>query len=136
MSSLLPLELIRRSQHNNFDGEQVFADLLAHRADWQAVLFDTYALVGGSGLSGLIKLRDMQEETPAWMQGLSERQIKAMEYVSQHGRVTNREYQELCGVSRSTAKKELQALVMRGLLQQQGTGRYAHYVLAGIGHTQ
>jgi hypothetical protein len=56
------LELIRRSQHNNFDGKQVFADLLAHRADWQAVLFDTYALVGGSGLSGLIKLRDMAED--------------------------------------------------------------------------
>lgn len=78
----------------------------------------------------------MQEATPAWTQGLNERQIKAMGYVSQHGRVTNREYQELCGVSRSTAKKELQTLVMRGLLQQQGTGRYAHYVLAGIGHTQ
>jgi len=70
------------------------------------------------------------------MRGLNERQVKAMEYVSQRGRVTNLEYQELCGVSRSTAKKELQALVMRGLLQQQGTGRYAHYVLAGIGHTQ
>ena len=78
----------------------------------------------------------MQEAKPAWMQGLNERQVKAMEYVSRHGRVTNLEYQELCGVSRSTAKKELQALVMRGLLQQQGTGRYAHYVLAGIGHTQ
>ncbi len=55
------LELIRRSQHNNFDGEQVFADLLAHRADWQAVLFDTYALIEGNSLSGLIKLRDMAE---------------------------------------------------------------------------
>ncbi|MGA9347175.1 MAG: helix-turn-helix domain-containing protein [Anaerolineae bacterium] len=71
-----------------------------------------------------------------WMRGLNERQVKAMGYVSQHGRVTNREYQELCGISRSTAKKELQALVMRGLLQQQGAGRYAHYVLASIGHTQ
>ncbi|MBC8249123.1 MAG: hypothetical protein H8E90_05545 [Anaerolineales bacterium] len=78
----------------------------------------------------------MQGAASAWMQGLNERQVKAMEYVSRHGRVTNLEYQELCGVSRSTAKKELQALVMRGLLQQQGTGRYAHYVLAGIGHTR
>ena len=55
------LELIRRSQHNTFDGEQVFADLLAQRADWQAVLFDTHALAGGGGLSGLIKLRDLAE---------------------------------------------------------------------------
>jgi hypothetical protein len=37
----------------------VFADLLAYRGDWQAVLFDTNALTGGSGLSGLIKLRDL-----------------------------------------------------------------------------
>jgi hypothetical protein len=53
------LELIRRSQHNNFDGAQVCADLLAHRGDWQAVLFDTNALTGGGGMSGLIKLRDL-----------------------------------------------------------------------------
>jgi len=74
--------------------------------------------------------------TPVWTQGLNERQIKAMRYVSQHGRVTNLEYQSLCGVSRSTAKKELQSLVTRGLLQQQGTGRYTRYVLAGNGHSQ
>jgi ATP-dependent DNA helicase RecG len=72
----------------------------------------------------------MQEEMPDWMKGLNERQIKAMEYVSQHGQMTNREYQEFLSVSRSTAKKELQALVLRGLLQQKGTGRSAHYVVA------
>ncbi|MBI4789564.1 MAG: hypothetical protein HY782_21245 [Chloroflexi bacterium] len=55
------LELIRRSQHNNFDGEDVLADLLAHREDWQAVLFDTHGLSGHSGMSGPIKLRDMAE---------------------------------------------------------------------------
>jgi ATP-dependent DNA helicase RecG len=48
---------------------------------------------------------------PVWTQGLNQRQIKAMGYVSQQGRVTNLEYQSLCGVSRSTAKKELQTLV-------------------------
>jgi hypothetical protein len=42
------LELIRRSEHNAFHGHRVLADLLAHRQDWQAVLFDTYG-----------KLRDM-----------------------------------------------------------------------------
>lgn len=53
------LELIRRSQHNLFDGERVCADLLAQRADWQAVIFDTNALFGGG--SGLIKLRDLAD---------------------------------------------------------------------------
>jgi len=42
------------------------------------------------------------------------------------------QYQEQCGISRSTAKKELQALVTRGLLRQQGTGRYTHYILASM----
>jgi len=81
--------------------------------------------------------RFMQEETPAWMQGLNERQIKALEYVSRQGRITNREYRELCDISRSTAKKELQMLVTRELLHQQNAGRYTHYVLSrDNGHVQ
>lgn len=58
----IQLELIRRSRHNSFDGEQVCTDLLARRADWQAVLFDTLALTEGRELSGLIKLRDLAED--------------------------------------------------------------------------
>ena len=54
------LELIRRSEHNAFHGERVLADLLAHRQDWQAVLFDTYGLATDRGLPArLTKLRDM-----------------------------------------------------------------------------
>ena len=44
------LELIRRSEHNAFHGARVLADLLAHRQDWQAVLFDTYGLATDRGL--------------------------------------------------------------------------------------
>jgi ATP-dependent DNA helicase RecG len=66
---------------------------------------------------------------PEWVRGLNERQVKVIKYVRQRGRMTNQEYQAFLGVSRSTAKKDLQALVTRGLLQQQGTGRYTHYVL-------
>ena len=57
----LHLELIRRTQHNNFDGAQVLADLLANREAWQAVLFDTYALAMSGRTSSLIKLRDMAD---------------------------------------------------------------------------
>jgi hypothetical protein len=54
------LELIRRSEHNAFHGERVLAGLLAHRQDWQAVLFDTYGLATDRGLPArLLKLRDM-----------------------------------------------------------------------------
>jgi len=82
--------------------------------------------------------RFMEEKAiPEWMHGLNERQIKALEYVSRQGRITNREYRELCDISRSTAKKELQMLVTRELLHQQNAGRYTHYVLSrDNGHVQ
>jgi len=47
----IQLELIRRHQHNYFDGEEVATDLRAHPDWWEAVLMDTSA--------GLVKLRDL-----------------------------------------------------------------------------
>ena len=47
----IQLELIRRHQHNYFDGQEVAEDLTAHREWWEAVLMDTSA--------GLVKLRDL-----------------------------------------------------------------------------
>jgi ATP-dependent DNA helicase RecG len=71
-----------------------------------------------------------KEAVPEWVRGLNERQVKAIGYVRQHGRVTSRQYQAFLGVSLSTAKRDLQTLVTRGFLRQQGTGRSSYYVLA------
>ena len=75
--------------------------------------------------------RFMQTEAPApvWTQGLNERQITAMGNVAKEGKITNQKYQGFFGISRATAKRELHALVLRGLLQQQGVGRSVCYVL-------
>lgn len=75
--------------------------------------------------------RFMEEVTarPAWGEGLNERQIEAVLYVGEHGRITNREYRDLTGVSRRWATKELQELVDVGILAVRGTGRAIHYVL-------
>lgn len=51
----IQLELIRRHQHNYFDGEEVAEDLMAHREWWEAVLMDSSA--------GLVKLRDLGENS-------------------------------------------------------------------------
>lgn len=61
--------------------------------------------------------------------GISERQIKAVLWVKEKGRITNREYQELNGVSNKTAYLELTYLVKKGMLAREGTGKAVRYVL-------
>ncbi len=75
--------------------------------------------------------RFMEEvnKRPAWAEGLSERQVEAVLYVGEHGRITNREYQALCEVSYDTAHRDLRELVARGLFERRGKGRSTHYTL-------
>jgi len=71
-------------------------------------------------------------ELPAWIKGLNERQVEAVLYVGAHGRITNRECQDLYGVSRETAKRDLRELVDKELLMPMGRGRGLHYVLTRL----
>lgn len=62
----IQLELIRRTRFNSFNGEQIYASLLKHRALWQAVLLDrpglaNYAKPRHLLTAGLIKLRDLDD---------------------------------------------------------------------------
>ena len=51
-------------------------------------------------------------------------------YVKEKGRITNREYQELTGVSRITATRDLSELIEKKVLKTIGTAkRNIHYVL-------
>jgi len=62
--------------------------------------------------------------------GLNERQIKAIEYVEKKGSITNKEYQELVGVPRRTATRDLTDLVKKGIFKLVGRGkREIKYVL-------
>lgn len=64
--------------------------------------------------------------------GLNERQIRAVLYVKERGRITNAEYQQLCQVSKRTASDDLSHLEVRGLLERVGTtGKGTHYRLKG-----
>ena len=63
-------------------------------------------------------------------QGLNGRQIKAVMYVKEYGKITNREYQGIGKISKPTAARELTALVERNLLEKQGvTGKGTYYSL-------
>lgn len=60
---------------------------------------------------------------------LNERQEKAIVYVRQKGRIDNSEYQQLNGVKKKMATRDLQGLVTKGYLLQRGVKRGIHYVL-------
>ncbi len=60
---------------------------------------------------------------------LSERQLAILAYIEKHGRITNRELQQLADLSHATAHKELLTLVQSGLLNKKGKARGTYYVL-------
>ena len=63
--------------------------------------------------------------------GLNKRQIKVVFHVKKEGKITNKEYQEITGVSKPTATRELSELVNKRVLERVGTGkRDMHYRLA------
>ncbi len=62
--------------------------------------------------------------------GLTDRQVKAVQYVQKEGRITNKELRELTGSVMRTASRDLDDLVKKGVLRKVGeTGRSTHYIL-------
>ena len=49
--------------------------------------------------------------------GLNDRQVKAVNFVKEKGRITNREYQELNSTSERTASRDLNALIEKNILR-------------------
>ena len=66
----------------------------------------------------------------SWQSNMNERQLHALQYLQQHGRITNRDYRELCpDVSPETLRLDLADLVERGLLMKIGDKRGTYYIL-------
>lgn len=65
--------------------------------------------------------RDIFSEKQLKGKGLNQRQIKAVMYVRENGKITNKEYQELNKLSRETASRDLKKLVELGLFKSSGT---------------
>lgn len=75
-------------------------------------------------------LKDIYTREHLREMGLNERQIEAVIYVKEKGKITNREYRELFGVADRTALRELSDLLQRDILSRIGkTGRKTEYVL-------
>ncbi len=62
--------------------------------------------------------------------GLNERQVKAVLFVLENGKITNKEYQEKFGVARMTATRDLTELVEKSVLKSSDTkGAGSYYEL-------
>lgn len=75
--------------------------------------------------------RDWLTEQVIEDMGLSEKQKKTIAFVKSQGRITNKDYRELTGVTIRTASRNLNDLAEEGILLKVGTtGRNTYYVLA------
>ncbi|MBN1260457.1 MAG: putative DNA binding domain-containing protein [Anaerolineae bacterium] len=75
---------------------------------------------------------NVQEREPMTGSRLSmnERQAKALAYVQKHGRITNRDYQQLCSdVTPETLRLDLSDLVQKGILLKVGAKRGTYYIM-------
>jgi two-component system NtrC family response regulator len=61
--------------------------------------------------------------------GLRPRQMRAVEFIKNHGFITNKYYSQLADISERQALRELNELVDSGLLHRIGKGRACKYVL-------
>ena len=68
---------------------------------------------------GVVDLREL---------GLNERQIEALRLmVNERRQLSNKEYREMCGISRPTSARDLRELVETGWIQEIGKGRSLRY---------
>ena len=61
--------------------------------------------------------------------GLNERQINAVMYVKEKGKITNKEYQEINKTSERTALRDLKALLEQGLIVRIGELKSTCYII-------
>jgi ATP-dependent DNA helicase RecG len=79
-----------------------------------------------------VTLKNVRERAPmpAWAPSMNERQARALTYVQHHGRITNREYRDLCpDVTAETLRLDLVDLVERGILLKIGAKKGTYYIL-------
>ncbi len=80
----------------------------------------------------VIFYKDIYNEEHLTKTGINERQMKAVMYVKDKGKITNKEYQSLNNVSKRTASRDLDELIKKSIIRQIGkTGKGTHYVLMG-----
>ncbi len=84
----------------------------------------------GNGFS-VTFYKDIYNEDYLRKMNLNERQIKAVLYLKEKQKITNKEYQKLNNCSRNTATNDLKELVKKDILKESGKkGAGAYYIIA------
>lgn len=78
--------------------------------------------------------KDVLNEEQLRKLGLNERQIKAVLYVKENGKITNKEYRDLNNISDEGARIDLNGLTEKNIFIAEGSGRSAHYLLNKLGN--
>ena len=78
----------------------------------------------------IVKLGDKGKRAGREQISLTQRQIQILEYITSHGKVTNRELQDLFKISAQAILKELTKMVESKVIRPVGEGRSLYYILA------
>lgn len=73
--------------------------------------------------------RDIFTENVLARLGLNDRQIKAVRYVKEKSKITNREYRQLNSISDEGARRDLDILLKKKIFKTQGRGRSLSYII-------
>jgi ATP-dependent DNA helicase RecG len=79
-----------------------------------------------------VTLYNIMDRTPVmqWETNMNERQMRAMTFIKENGRITSRDYQALCPhVSPETLRLDLVDLIDKGLLLKIGDKKGTYYIL-------
>jgi ATP-dependent DNA helicase RecG len=80
-----------------------------------------------------VRLHNTRERLPAakrWPTNMNERQMRAMGFLEENGRITNRDYRQLCpNVNPETIRLDLVDLIDKGLLLKIGDKKGTYYIL-------
>lgn len=77
--------------------------------------------------------KDRFSEEQLQQLGLNERQVKAVLYVKERERITNKEYQEINNVTEQTALRDIKFLIENAVLIKTGTNKDAKYEINSVG---
>ena len=77
----------------------------------------------------VMKLGTRKKRAAKTQIALTDKQMKIVEYINAHGRVTNKDLQRLFKISAQAIHKELAKLVDMKVIKSQGAGRSLYYIL-------